>query len=80
MPDTSSAFGRRDVEISTFINENHMNMCRFKSVSDPAYVDFKANLLVYLSGIAMRATKKSENEDKLRAQESRERNKNKAGS
>ncbi len=34
-----------------FIAKNHMNMCRFESVSDPGYKDFKRTLSDYLADI-----------------------------
>lgn len=52
MPDYSASFGRRNVETSVAIEQNHMNMCRFESVSDPGYVNFKATLSFFLADMA----------------------------
>ena len=52
MPDSSSgAFGRRDIENSLVLSENHVNMCRFKNKSDSGYYIFKSNLERYLEDI-----------------------------
>ncbi|KFZ23237.1 hypothetical protein V502_02285 [Pseudogymnoascus sp. VKM F-4520 (FW-2644)] len=51
VPDTSSFFNRRDIEQVSFIAENHMDMCRFKSARAARYMDFKAALRGYLDEI-----------------------------
>lgn len=51
VPDTSSFFNRRDIEQVSFIAENHMNMCRFKSARAAGYMDFRAALRGYLDEI-----------------------------
>ncbi|KAG6988517.1 hypothetical protein G7Y79_00072g097790 [Physcia stellaris] len=48
---SSGIFGRRDIENSISINENHVNMCRFGSKSDSGYNIFKYNLENYLEDI-----------------------------
>lgn len=59
VPDYSSAFGRRDIETIAYVNKNHMDMCKFASVNDPAYGDFKANLTRYLQILATNKLQKS---------------------
>jgi len=40
VPDFSSSFGSRRYEHRDYINENHMNMCRFTSAEDSGYSRF----------------------------------------
>ena len=52
VPDGSSILNiSRAIERSSFIPENHMDMCRFKDPTDSGYVDFKAALSVYKAAI-----------------------------
>ena len=52
VPEGSSTFDiNRAIERSSFIPENYMDMCRFKTHSDSGYVDFKNALSTYLGAI-----------------------------
>jgi hypothetical protein len=51
VPDSSSFFNRKDVEQHLHINENHMDMARFRSANSPAYADFTSALRVFLARI-----------------------------
>ncbi|KAL4961203.1 uncharacterized protein BDV14DRAFT_204051 [Aspergillus stella-maris] len=49
--DSSSHYNRRDVEVSFRINDNHMDMCRFKGAGDENYKVIKKELVQYLKPI-----------------------------
>jgi hypothetical protein len=51
VPDHSSFFNRREIERNVFLQENHMNMCRFQSQNDPGYKYFRSGLRRYLGEI-----------------------------
>ncbi|KAL4951564.1 hypothetical protein BDW69DRAFT_169782 [Aspergillus filifer] len=55
--DSSSHYNRRDVEISFRINDNHMDMCRFKGPGDENYKVLKKELVQYLK--PLRESKKA---------------------
>ncbi|KAK5049958.1 hypothetical protein LTR84_004077 [Exophiala bonariae] len=54
VPDLSSFFNRKDIEQCSHINENHMDMARFRSPSSSAYADFTAGIKGFLERIKRR--------------------------
>jgi len=54
VPDSSSFFNRKDIEQHSHIDENHMDMARFRSASCQAYKDFAAALKGFLAIIQAR--------------------------
>lgn len=51
VPDTSAFFNRRDIEQTSMIMADHLNMCKLKSAQDPGFVSFRAALSGYLNRI-----------------------------
>ena len=74
LPDVSSAFGRREFEKLVPIEENHMNICRFKSASDPGYENFKATLTRDLARIAKSVAKEKKEQAVLKTAAIRDQN------
>lgn len=54
VPDFSSFFNRRDIEQCSHVNENHMDMARFRSPSSSTYADFSAAFKGFLARIQAR--------------------------
>ncbi|KEF54771.1 uncharacterized protein A1O9_09213 [Exophiala aquamarina CBS 119918] len=54
VPDSSSFFNRKDVEQRSHVNENHMDMARFRSANSSAYADFRSALKGFLARIQAR--------------------------
>ena len=48
MPDLSSSFKRRDIERTSFVNANHMDMVKLSNANDPTYDTFRTALREYL--------------------------------
>ena len=69
VPDFSSFLNRRDIETCVFINENHMNMCKFNSFDDQGYKDFGNGLKEFLNTMRSNAELRCSRDQEARREE-----------